>query len=183
MTNSTAPTHRSGQSEVSREEASIHTLVVCVEDRPGSIDRVIGVLRRRRSNLQMLTLGRSEQNNLVRITAVVNDSEVRVDQLLEQLRKIADVRQADILAIEQLIARELALLKVNSTPDNFQEIIEAAQLFGAHAVDMTPETVTLEVTGSAEKIEQVAERLQQYGIREIARSGYVTMTRESGTTK
>jgi acetolactate synthase-1/3 small subunit len=180
MTDVTAPTRRSGQSDVSLEEARAHTIVISVEDRPGSVDRVVGVLRRRRANLQTLTLGQGEQPDIKRITAMVVDSEVEADHLLEQLRKIVNVRRADIIQPQQTIVRELALVKVNS-PANAQELLGQGQAFGATVVDTSPDFVTFEVTGSAEKIEQFVARVQSYGIREIARSGSVVVTRATVT--
>jgi acetolactate synthase-1/3 small subunit len=113
----------------------------------------------------------------VRITVSVTDSEVGVDHLIEQLRKTVDVRQVINLTFQQAITRELALIKVNSTAERSHEIIELGSLFGAVVVDITPDTITLEVTGSAEKIEKLVSLLQEYGIREVARSGSIAMAR------
>src|SRR5579884_1090393 len=131
MTDVTAPTRRSGQSEVSLEEAQAHTIVISFEDRPGSVDRVVGVLRRRRANMQTLTIGRSELADVARVTVVVDDSEVGVDQLVEQLRKVVDVRHIVNLSTAQAVARELALIKVSSAPGSSSEIIELGHQFGA----------------------------------------------------
>ena len=168
---------RSGQSNAPKGEERSYTLVVHVNDRPGAVDRVIGLLRRRRAGMQTLVIGRSEEPSMVRITVNVNDSEVMVDHLLEQLRKIIDVRHIVNLSTAQAVARELALIKVDSTTANSSEIIELGHLYGAHAVDVTSETITLEVTGSEEKVEKLVSQLQNYGIREVARTGYVAMTR------
>ena len=177
MSNPMVPIYRSGQSDIAKEEARIHTVLIIVEDRPGSIDRVIGALRRRRANMQNFTLGRGERVDRMRITAQVNDSEVEVDHLLEQLRKIVDVRQAVILQPEQTIVREIALVKVSSTAANVQELRELGQTYNAAVVEQTGDSITFEISGSVEKIEQFVEQVQSYGIREIARSGSVTITR------
>ena len=113
----------------------------------------------------------------MRVTVSANDSEVGIDHLVEQLRKTVDVRQVINLAFQQAIMRELALIKVNSTAERSSEIIDLGSLFGASAVDITPDTITLEVTGSGEKIEKLVSLLQEYGIREVARSGSVAMAR------
>ena len=177
MANITAPTNRSGQSDVPQGAGRTYTLVVLFEDRPGSIDRVVGVLRRRRANMQTLVLGRDEAANIVRATVAVNDSEVGVDHLVEQFRKVVDVRQVVHLTDEQAVVRELALIKVNSSVAAFNAIIELGHLYGAHAVDVTAETATLEVVGSEEKINKLIGSLQEYGIREIARSGRAALSR------
>ena len=171
---------RPGQSSIPMGSEHFHTLVTLVEDRPGAVDRVVGLMRRRRANMQTLALGRSEQPDVVRITVVVNDSDVVVEQLVEQLRKIVDVQRVVNITPHQAVTRDLALIKVNSTSDNVHEIVERAHLFGAHPVDMSPESVTVEVTGSEEKIEKLIDLLQAYGIREIARSGRVAMARGVG---
>jgi acetolactate synthase-1/3 small subunit len=171
---------RPGQSNAPQGEERAYTLVMLVNDRPGSVDRVIGMLRRRRASMQTLFIGRSEVPGVVRITVNVNDSEVEFAQLLEQLRKVVDVRYIVNLSPEEAVARELALVKVNNTTGTCSEIIEVGHLFGAHAVDVTGETITLEVTGSVEKVDKLVNQLQTYGIREVARTGCVAMTRGTG---
>jgi acetolactate synthase-1/3 small subunit len=107
----------------------------------------------------------------------MTDSEVGIDHLIEQLRKAVDVRRVVNLTFQQAITRELALIKVNSSAERSNQIIELGSLFGAVVIDITPEAITLEVTGSGEKIEKLVSLLQEYGIREVARSGSVAMAR------
>ena len=177
MTSAQIPNERPGQSNAPEGTDCSHLLVILMNDRHGALDRIVGTLRRRRARMQTLTVGPSELPNVVRITVVVDDSEVGVEQLVEQLRKIVEVRHIINLSSEQTVARELALIKVNSTASNSSEIIELGHLFGAHVVDATAETVTLEVTGSKEKLEKLVSELQGFGIREIARTGSVAMAR------
>jgi acetolactate synthase I/III small subunit len=169
---------RAGQAEAPKGTERSHTLLVLANNEPGMVDRVVGVLRRRRAQPQTISIGQSEIANVSRITIQVNDSEVGVEQLIEQLRKIVDVRQVVNLSAEQAVARELALVKVNASAETRAEIIETGHHFGAHIVDLTQETVTLEVTGSEEKIEKLVALLQRFGVREIARTGSVAMTRD-----
>ena len=180
MSEQAAPPQRAGQANAPQDDARAHILVLFVNDRPGSVDRIVGLLRRRRANMQALTIGRSELPDVARITVVVDDSEVGVEQLVEQLRKVVDVRHVINLSSAQAVARELALIKVSSTATSHSEIIELGHQFGAHAVDVTPETVTLEVTGNEGKVAKLVDLLQPYGIREIARTGCVAMTRGPG---
>ena len=105
----------------------------------------------------------------------MNDSEVGIDHLVEQLRKIIDVRKVAHFMAQQAITRELALIKVSSTGEHTRAIIELASLFGATVVDLTASTVTLEVSGSSEKIDKLVGQVQRYGIREIVRTGSVAM--------
>ena len=169
---------RSGQSDAPAGTDRSHTIVVLAHDRHGALDRIVGVLRRRRAKMQAFAIGRNEFPGMARITIVMNDSEVAVEQLVEQLRKIVDVQHVENLTSEQTVARELALIKVNSNESQYSaEIIELAHQFGAHVVDVTQQTLTLEVTGSEEKVEKLVDSLQSFGIREVARTGRVAMTR------
>ncbi len=168
---------RAGQTGAAQGTEQVHTLVVLVKDRPGSVDRVVGLLRRRRANMQTLVLGRGIQSNVARITIGVDDSEVGVEHLVEQLRKIIDVTQVTNLSAQETITRELALIKVNTTGTQVQEVLAHGQRFGAQRIDGTEETVTLEIVGNVENIEQLIEQLKPYGIREIARSGSVALSR------
>jgi acetolactate synthase I/III small subunit len=181
MKDQTVTFDRTGHSDIPEAQTRAHTLIVLVHDRPGAIDRVVGMMRRRRANMQGLVLGRSESQDFVRITLVVNDSEVAVDHLIEQLRKLVDVSQVTNLITQQTLMRELALIKVDNATNATEgpgEIIELGDLFGAHAIDFDQETVTLEVTGSQEKIDNFVSRLQKYGIREVARSGSIVLARD-----
>jgi acetolactate synthase I/III small subunit len=180
MSNQPVPAERSGQSDAPGGTERSHTLVVLASDRVGALDRIVGTLRRRRANMQTLAIGRSELPDIIRVTVVVDDSKVSIEHLIEQLRRIVDVRHIVNLSSEQTVTRELALIKVNSTEANSGEIIELGYLFGARAVDMTSKTITLEVTGSTERVEKLVGLLQSYGIREVARTGSVAMTRGSG---
>jgi acetolactate synthase-1/3 small subunit len=170
-------TGRSGQSNAPEGAARAHTLVMLVDDRHGALDRIVGLLRRRRARPRKVAISQSETPGVARISAVIDDSEVEIEHLVEQLRKVVDVRQIIDMPSEQAVTRELALIKVNNSAAHNGAIIELGHFFGAHVVDMTPETVTLEVTGSDEKVEKLVSELQQFGVREVARSGSVAMMR------
>jgi acetolactate synthase-1/3 small subunit len=153
---------------------------VYINDRPGAVDRVIGLFRRRRARMQTLVLGPADRQDVVRVSVVVNDSEVAVDHVVEQLRKVVDVREAVSLVAEQAISRELALIKVGGTSENLSSIVELGNQYGATVVDSTTDTVILEVAGSAEKIDKLISQLRAYTIHEIARSGSVAIARGTG---
>lgn len=177
MTDHAALPTRAGQENAPDESARSHILVLFANDGHGVLDRIFGQLRRRRAAVQTFSVGRSELPHMVRVTVMTDDSEVGVEQLVEQLRKIVDVRHIISLPKEEAVARELALIKVNSSTEQRSAIIELSHLCGAHPVDIDQETVTLEVTGNAEKIEKLVVQLQPYGVREVARTGCVAMTR------
>ncbi len=170
-------TERSGQMAIPQGTEQAHTLVVLIHDRPGAVDRVVGLLRRRRANMQTIILGRSTQADVVRVTIGIDDSQVSVDQLVEQLRKIVDVVEVTNLAAQEAITRELALIKINATGSQVQEILDYGQRFAAHIIEVTTETVTLEIVSSEDQIEHLLEGVTSYGVREIARSGNISIAR------
>ncbi len=179
ITNQQASIDRPGHSDAPQGAERVYALIILVEDRPGAVDRVVGVLRRRRANMQTLTLWRGglSDSSIVRISVFVSDSEVGIDHLVEQLRKIVDVQRVVNLPYQQSVSRELALIKVSSTAENVNAIIDLGTLFGARVLEITPETITLEVTNSEESIEKLVVLLQSYGIRDVARSGSVAIAR------
>jgi len=165
------------------ETARTYTLVILIDERPGAVDRVVGLLRRRRANMQSLTISHSEQSDVTRITAVATDSDVAIGQLVEQLRKVIDVREVNNLSSGQMVERELALIKVTSNPQNACEIIELGRQHGAYVADITITSVTLEVTGNAEQVGNLIHLLQSFGISEVARTGSVALPRGTEESK
>jgi acetolactate synthase-1/3 small subunit len=174
---------RAGYSDLPRETEALHVLIISVEDRLGAVDRVVGTLRRKRAQMQSLSIGQSETPNVVRITALVKDTDISIDNLAEQVRKIIDVRQVTHLAACRAVIRELVLVKVATTADNLHGILAAADQCGATVVAIDPfedtarDTITFELSGSEEKIANGISALQAYDIREIARSGCVATSR------
>lgn len=173
MTNPTSIATRAGTMDAAAGAERIYTLAVLVEDRPGAIDRVVGALRRRRAKMQSLTISQCETPNRVRVIALVKDAEVVVEQVIEQLRKIVDVRQVMNVTDQQAIVRELALITVDTKSASLHAIIEVGHQFGASIADVTDDSVILESTGSVEQLERLIDALRVFGIREIARSGCV----------
>lgn len=178
MTNYNAPIVRAGQEDIVKEHEQAYTLIIFANDRPGAIDRIVNILRRRRSNMRTMALGRAQEPETLRISAAVTDSEVGIDQLIEQIRKNADVQRAFYLTSKETVSRELALVKVSSNAATFNEIIELGQRFGAHTVNITPGTITLEIVGDAERVEAFLGQIQRYGIRDVAHSGRIAIARD-----
>lgn len=178
-TSSATPAARAHHTNAIPGTERMHTLIIELEDRPGAVDRVVGVLRRRRSLMQAFSLVPASLPEHVRITTQVMDTHVVVEHLVEQIRKIVDVKHVENLDLQQTLARELALIQVDTTQADINTIIDAGQDFGATVIDVTPETVTFEVTGRSERVEQVIKELTVFGVRDIARSGCVAMARLS----
>nr|BBH88679.1 acetolactate synthase small subunit [Thermosporothrix sp. COM3] len=175
----TSVMERAGHSVINPDAAQTYTLMTVAGDRPGTVDRIINILRRRRANMQTMTIARDAQADQIRVTITVNDTEVGKAYLIEQLRKIVDVQSVEEISATQAVSRELALVNVASTAETTRDILEVGNLFGAHTVDITPDSIVLEITGSSDKVSACIEQLQPFGIREIARSGQVTLARES----
>ncbi|GJF10783.1 acetolactate synthase small subunit [Mycolicibacterium cyprinidarum] len=154
-----------------------HTLSVLVEDKPGVLARVASLFARRGYNIQSLAVGATEQKNLSRMTIVVDVEESPLEQITKQLNKLINV----IKIVEQddnnSVARELALIKVRAGASTRSQVIEAVNLFRAKVVDVSSESLTVEATGTPEKLEALLQILEPYGIREIAQSGVVSLSR------
>ncbi len=168
---------RAGQTSVPVEAARTYTLVILIDEKPGAVDRVVGLLRRRRANMQSLTISHSEQTDVTRITAVTTDSDVAVGQLVEQMRKVIDVREVSNLSSGQTVERALALIKVASDPQRTREIIELGRQHGAYVADVAANSITLEVAGNTAQVEALIALLQPFGIREVARTGSIALPR------
>jgi len=156
---------------------STHTIVAIVHDRPGVLNRIATVIRRRGFNIVSLSVGHSERPGLSRITFVVDGDELVADQVTKQLRKLVDVvRIADITG-ERLVGRELALVKVRAAPQNRAEIIQFVDIFRANIVDASVESLIIEVTGDEDKVTSLISLLQPFGVSEVMRSGRLAMVR------
>ena len=156
-----------------------HTLVALVEDKPGVLERVSSMFRRRAFNISSLAVGHSEQANLSRMTFVVEGDDDTVEQVTKQLYKLIDVVRVSDLSKEEIISREMALVKVRTTVQNRSEVIQIVDIFRANIVDVAADSLIIEVTGDEDKIDSLMELLKPYGLREVMRTGRVAMPRGS----
>ena len=154
-----------------------HTLVALVEDKPGVLTKVASMFRRRGFNIASLAVGNSEQPGLSRMTFVVNGDEYTVGQVVKQLDKLIDVIEVADITNERIVTRELALLKVKTTPMNRGEIIQIVNLFRANIIDVGSESMVIEITGEEDKINALHNLLSAFGIIEMLRTGLVAMVR------
>lgn len=154
------------------------TLIALMEDRPGVLARVATLIRRRNYNVISLAVAPTETPTISRMTAVLECDESQEEQVGKQLRKLINVTKVVTdLTPERAIFRELALIKVNATPSTRTEVIQLAGVFRAQVVDVAPNTVTIEATGTEDKIDSLIELLRPFGLREMARTGPVAMLR------
>ncbi len=157
-----------------------HTLSVLVEDEAGVLTRIAGLFARRGFNIESLAVGPAEKPGISRITMVVPGDEQVIEQLTKQLYKLINVIKVQDLTYTPCVERELMLLKVNATSLNRSEVIELAQIFRARVVDVSEDSLTLEVVGDPGKIVAIVQVLNRFGLREIARTGKIALPRESG---
>ena len=159
-----------------------HTITAFVQDKPGVLNRVTSMFRRRGFNIASLAVGHSEAPNLSRMTFVVNGDDHTVEQVTKQLRKLIDVVKVTDISRENQVSRELALIKVRTTASTRGEIIQAVDIFRANIVDVSQESLVIEVTGDEDKIESLLNLLKPFGIREVMRTGVVAMVRGAGSS-
>ncbi|MCJ7605085.1 MAG: acetolactate synthase small subunit [Dehalococcoidales bacterium] len=154
-----------------------HTLVAIVQDKPGVLNRMVSLVRRRGFNIESIAVGHSEVANLSRVTFVFNGTAATVEQVRKQLDKLVDIVSIKDITGEKITVRELALIKVRANSATRSEIIEIADIFRANIVDVGSDSLTIEITGDEDKIETLLKLLRGFGIKEIARTGRVAMVR------
>ncbi len=154
-----------------------HTLSVLVQNHPGVLARVSGLISRRGYNIEALAVGPTESAEISRITLVVTVDELVLEQITKQLNKLIEVLK--IVELEpSAVRRELILIKVRAGAEQRGQVLEILQLFqGAKAVDLSTETITIEAVGSPDKLEAMMTLLAPFGIRELVQSGLVAMGR------
>lgn len=156
---------------------SHHVLSLLVEDKPGLLTRVAGLFARRGFNIESLAVGASEIEGLSRITVVVDVEDLPLEQVTKQLNKLVHVIKIVELEPAASVQRELLLVKVRADPGVRGQVLEIVNLFRAKAVDVTPEALTIEATGTADKLSALLKNLEPFGIREMVQSGMVAVGR------
>ena len=154
-----------------------HTLVALVEDKPGVLNRVALVFRRRAFNIESLTVGRTAEPGISRMTIVLDSDQTSAERVTAYLYKLVNVLQVEDLGNVPAVTRDLALVKVTATRETRTEIMQLAEAYRARVVDVAPESLIVEVTGSEEKVDSMVDVLRPFGVLELARTGRVTMAR------
>lgn len=152
-------------------------LSIFVENTFGVLSRVSGLFSRRGYNIDSLTVGVTENPERSRMTVVVTGDEQILDQIKKQVEKLEDVREVKELMPSESVYRELILIKVGATADQRQAVISIAEIFRAKIVDVTPDSITAELTGDQEKLDAFIKLLEDYKILEIARTGITGLSR------
>lgn len=154
-----------------------HTLTALVVNKPGVLNRVVSLFRRRGFNIDSLTVGRTQDTDISRMTIVMEGTDQEAFRVEKNLYKLVDVIQVDHLTRKPSVKRDLALIKVSTNSETRGEVAQLCEIFRARIVDATKDSVVVEVTGDEQKIESLTEMLRPIGILEMVRTGVVAMGR------
>lgn len=156
---------------------SQHTITVLVDNKPGVLSRVSGLFSRRGYNIESLAVSITQDPEVSRMTLVVNGDEQEVEQITKQLHKLIDVSKVQDYLDIPIVARELALIKVNAEVQNRTALLQLVDVFRGRVIDMSDKTFVIELTGGNEKIDAFEKLVEPYGIRELVRTGRIAMAR------
>ncbi len=154
-----------------------HTISVLVENRPGVLARVSGLFARRGFNIESLAVSRTEDPSASRMTIVVGGDEKVLSQINSQLNKLIEVIKVYDHTQDKIVERELGLIKVTALPENRSHIMQIASVFRASVVDVSEDTMTVEITGSEDKLDSFQKIIEPYGILELVRTGKIALVR------
>ncbi|MDD7465812.1 MAG: acetolactate synthase small subunit [Actinomycetaceae bacterium] len=157
--------------------AKKHTISLLVENKAGVLTRVAGLYARRAFNIDSLAVGITEDPEISRITLVVDAKKAPIEQITKQLNKLLNVIAIEELKDDTSVQRKLVLVKVSADDSNRSNVLQVISMFRAHVVDVAPKAVTIETTGSKQKVEALLAALEPYGIKEIVQSGTVAIGR------
>jgi acetolactate synthase-1/3 small subunit len=161
------------------KESLSRTFIVDVEDRPGTLNRVVSLFRRRNYNIDSLTVGSTERPGISRITLVVRADADVAHRIQANLYKLVNVLRVEDITHSPSVVRELAFVKVNANHEERGEVLRLCELFRARVVDLHSASITIEITGSQDKVHRLIEVLRPFGILELLRTGAVAMVRGS----
>src|SRR5256714_8098135 len=157
-----------------------HTFAVYVDNKPGVLNRVASLFRRRAFNIESLTVGHTHEPGMSRMTVVVETDDYGARRLEANLYKLVPVRRVENLSTRAQISRDLALIKVSAAGDTRAQVMQLVDVYRARVVDVSPESLVIEATGTEDKIDSLLEVLRPYGVSEMVRTGLVAMARGTG---
>ncbi len=154
-----------------------HTLIALVEDKPGVLNRVASMFRRRAFNIESLTVGHTDQPGVSRMTIVIDSSQTNAERVIANLYNLINVIQIDDISNVPSVIRDLAIIKVSARADHRAEVMQLVDVFRARIVDVATDSLIIEITGTEDKIEGFVDVLRPFGIIEMVRTGAVAMAR------
>jgi acetolactate synthase-1/3 small subunit len=159
-----------------------HTISILVENKPGVLQRVSGLFTRRNFNIDNITVGKTADDGISRITITTSGDNHTLEQITKQLNKLIEVIKVRELKPQSTIRRELALFKVHAPDEQSKsEIIQYTNIFRGHIIDVTPKTITIEITGDPTKTKALMDLIRPYGIKETAKTGITAIRRGQKT--
>ena len=160
------------------ENRKATVIAALVENKPGVLHRIANMFGRRDFNIESITVGQTEQEGIARMTITVSEDEKTLEQVVKQMNKLIDVIKVARLAPDNIVTRELALVKVNA-PDSKtrSDIINCVEVFRGRVVDVSPDTLAIEITGTPDKLDAFLNLMKTYGIMELARTGLTALSR------
>ena len=160
-----------------------HTISILVENHAGVLSRISGLFSRRGFNIDSLAVGETDDPKVSRITIVAEGDEHTVEQLEKQLNKLIDTLKVKTLSETELLSRELQLIKINATPQQRSEILTICEIMGAKIIDISPNTLTMEISDTTVHLARFEELIRPYGIKEIVRTGVIAIQKGAETIK
>ena len=158
-----------------------HTISILVENHAGVLSRVSGLFSRRGFNIDSLAVGETQDPAISRITIVADGDEYMVEQLEKQLNKLIDTIKVRCLAPDELLSRELQLIKISATPAQRSEILTIVEIMGAKIIDISASTMTIEISDTTAHLARFEELIRPYGIKEIVRTGVIAIQKGADT--
>lgn len=163
---------------------NIQILVALVEDHPGVLHRIASLFSRRRFNIVSLTVGQTERKGISRITVVIDSISTNVEQVIKQMYKIVNVLKVSNVTNDAAVIRETALIKISATKSTRTEVLQIVEIFRAKVVDVTLDSLIVEMSSDPDKINSFVEIVSSFGIKELVRTGATVMNRgKSGEIK
>lgn len=161
-----------------------HIISTIVEHKPGVLYTVSNLFRRRGFNIENISVGPAEENDLARMTITVKGDDRTIEQVVKQLNKLIDVIKVTRLDPDHIVTRELALIKVNALNTKVRsDLINYADIFRARVVDVSSETLMMEITGTSDKVDAFIDIMKPFGVKEVARTGITALSRGAKSTK
>jgi acetolactate synthase-1/3 small subunit len=158
-------------------QQTLRTFVAYVEDQPGVLNRIASLFRRRNFNIVSLNVGRTHEPGISRMTVVVEADDDKARRIEANLYKLVNVLSVEDITKQPTIVRDIALIKVKAPPEKRSEVLQLCQVFRARTLDVGPDTLVVEITGTQDKIEGLLTILEPFGVLEMVQSGTVAMTR------
>lgn len=156
-----------------------HTMIAWMEDKPGVLNRVAGLFRRRNFNIESLTVGHSETQGISRMTFVANGTDRDMRQIKTQLDKLINVTEVEDVTNSDPISRELALIKVTATSETRTEVMQIVDIFRGHIIHVDMDSVIVQIVGKVSQIDSLLKLLNNFGILEMVRTGRIAMVRDA----